>query len=138
MLSGFLFRKAVFVCLIMILALTSLSSKAGNVLIRKVPNGIAGLDKTSFEATEYNASVSHFEWTQVFAVCREDCVFSGFNGVITDLIVDGILLHKGNAEVNTSTIRIDKYGDIKIYLAPQSIVLALTREQIRMLENEAQ
>jgi hypothetical protein len=112
----------------------SLSAQAGNVLIIKDINDKSTKSESSFDRTNHHASVTNFTWTQVFGVCNGDCVFSGFDGSIENLTIDGKLVRAGSVQVVNSKIDIDKLGEVIVYAGPNYIVLALTPEQAKILE----
>lgn len=120
---------------VIFLSVLSLSTYAGNVIIKKNADEKVAYNKESFELTEHSASTSAVKWDRVFAVCRFDCLFSGFNGSISDLKINGKLVYEGPIDVINSTITIDRFGKVIVYIAKDLIVLELTPDQIKMLEN---
>ena len=121
---------------LIILAVLSLSTHAGNVIIKKNINEEVAYDKDSFESTDHTASVSAITWTKAYSACRFDCLFSRFDGSITDLKIDGIMRYEGNIDVIESSITLQKFGKIIVYAAGDIIVLQLTRDQVKLLESQ--
>lgn len=118
-----------------LLVVMSLSTQAGNVIIKKNIDEKVAYDKDSFETTDHTASVASLTWTKAYTACRLDCLFSRFDGTITDLRIDGIMVYEGIIEVIESSITLEKIGKIAVYAAGDIIVLQLTRDQIKLLES---
>jgi hypothetical protein len=114
--------------------LVSAAALAGNVLIKKEIEGENYIHKSSFESTDHTTNVSSINWTKVYAVCRYDCLFSGFEGTINNLMIDGKMVKAGSIKVTNSTIELDKLGKVTVYIGPDIFLLVLTSDQVNILE----
>ncbi len=112
-----------------------LQAFAANVIIKKDIGEQIARDKDSFMITEHHAAVSEVSWSKVFSVCQFDCLFSGFEGSISDLTIDGKLIQQGRIVVRDSRIDLDNLGTVIVYIATDIIVLQLTREQVAILKS---
>jgi len=119
--------------LIIFMAVVSASAQAGKVLMIKDIEAQIIDGQSSFEQTDLNASVTNFTWSRVFAVCKFDCLFSGFDGTIENLTIDGIMIREGSIPVTNSTIDLDSLGAVQVYIASDFIILALTPKQLKIL-----
>lgn len=114
----------------------SLPLEAGNVLIKKHIDVEIADDESSFEHTEFNATVSNISWHRTYAVCRVDCLFSGFDGSIENLKINGHLIHAGDIEVINSRIMLPGLGEVIVYIANDIIVLALSAGQAEIIHRD--
>ena len=111
----------------------SLPLEAGNVLIKKRIDVEIAKDESSFEHTDFSATVSEINWVRVFGVCKVDCLFSGFDGSIKDLTINGELVHPGIIEVTNSRITLKKLGEVIVYVANDIIVLVISYKQAELV-----
>ncbi len=122
-------------CLLAILVFSILSpaSAGTNVVSKKDMKKEVADGVSSFIRTDHNATASETSWSRLFAVCKSDCIFSGFDGTVENLAIDGVVLAAGQVEVANSRLTIDKLGEVILYVGPDLIVLVLSAEQLASL-----
>lgn len=122
--------KSVSVFLWVLICFSSLSAHAGNVLIKSTNSE----GQSSLKESSDTASVTNLRYTKLIGVCGYDCDYSGFDGTIANLKVNGKLVQSGSIKVNDSKMQLDIIGETIVYVGSKTIVLVLTPEQKKLLE----